>query len=249
MSDQPYKSPPITEAVIEIRFADALAEGEVEKVSRDVSAAYPHRETLKNVTTQIGVPPDLDQPPTTQFNQQIGHRLASHDFTELLVLWPSLFVISQLAPYQGWGAFFSRFERDWTRWKKTVGYRKIIRVGVRFVNRIDIPVQGEGATIEEPDYLNVYAKYPKMISKVTGYAVQFTAPIEDIGCKLIVNSAGVQSPLLNHLAIMFDQDIARDADCPQSDDDLYKLLNQIRVKKNAVFEACITDRARELFQQ
>jgi len=46
---------------------------------------------------------------------------------------------------------------------------------------------------------------------------------------------------------MFDQDLYKENNIPQNDDGLYNLLNQIHVKKNAVFEACITDRARELF--
>ena len=35
---------------------------------------------------------------------------------------------------------------------------------------------------------------------------------------------------------------------PQNDDAVYELINRIRVAKNRVFEACITDRARELFE-
>ena len=46
---------------------------------------------------------------------------------------------------------------------------------------------------------------------------------------------------------MFDQDIYKDNDVPQNERDLYDLLSRIHLKKNAVFEACITDRARELF--
>ena len=34
----------------------------------------------------------------------------------------------------------------------------------------------------------------------------------------------------------------------QNDDDMHTFLNVVRVKKNDVFEACITSRARELFK-
>jgi len=248
MSEQPYKRPPITEAVIDIRFSEDLPAAELEKVSRDFASVYANRETVKNVVAQIGVPPNLEAAPTTQFNQHIGYRLASTDVTELLVLWPATLIVSQLAPYPGWGAFFSRFERDWTRWKKAVGYRKIVRVGVRYINRIDVPVPPEGY-IEESEYLNIYAKYPDIIGNVAGYFVQFRAPLNDIECDLVVNSGGVPSPLLNHMSIMFDQDIIMERICPQNDDDIYTLLKKIHEKKNGVFEASVTDRARELFQQ
>jgi uncharacterized protein (TIGR04255 family) len=57
----------------------------------------------------------------------------------------------------------------------------------------------------------------------------------------------VPAPLLGHSSFVLDQDLHTEINLPQSDDALYILLNQIHVKKNAVFEACITDRARELF--
>jgi len=36
---------------------------------------------------------------------------------------------------------------------------------------------------------------------------------------------------------------------PQDDEALWELLERMRSKKDAVFEACITDRARETFKQ
>ena len=79
------------------------------------------------------------------------------------------------------------------------------------------------------------------------YAVQAQLHIADIGCDLTLNSSVVPSPLLGHRSFVIDQDIGKD-NPPQNDDGIYNLLNQIRVTKNRVFEACITDRARELFE-
>jgi uncharacterized protein (TIGR04255 family) len=81
------------------------------------------------------------------------------------------------------------------------------------------------------------------------YAVQAVLPLADIGCKLTLNSAAVPSPILDHSSFLFDQDIAREIDPPQSDEAIYDLLNEIRVQKNKFFEACITDRARALFNR
>jgi uncharacterized protein (TIGR04255 family) len=157
-------------------------------------------------------------------------------------------VISQLAPYPGWDGFFRRFVRDWTIWKKSAGYRKVGRVGVRYINRIDIPLAGR-PVIEETEFLNVYPHIPKELGPTNAYGVQAVLPILDINCRLTLNSSVVPSPLLNHVSFIIDQDIAKEVDTPQSDENLYELLNAIRLKKNEIFEACITDRARELFQR
>jgi uncharacterized protein (TIGR04255 family) len=169
------------------------------------------------------------------------------DQTELILLWPQSFIVAQLAPYPGWDNFFGRFARDWKTWKRGVGYRKVARVGVRFINRIDIPQVNR--VIEEADYLNAYAKLPDEFGPVIAYGVQAQFLPDDKGCRLTLNSASVPSPLLDHGSVLLDLDVGVETNPPQNDEDIYTLLNEMRAKKNAAFEACVTHRARELFQR
>jgi uncharacterized protein (TIGR04255 family) len=64
---------------------------------------------------------------------------------------------------------------------------------------------------------------------------------------ITINSGIVPPPLEGHLSIMLDIDVGRDHDLPQRDEGLLSLLQEFRIEKNRVFEACVTDRARELF--
>jgi uncharacterized protein (TIGR04255 family) len=249
VAEQPYKRPPITEAIIEIRFATAIDADAIAKTGAAYRQLYPSEQIAKNVNVAVDVAGRENDPPRAQINEETGHRRSSADLTELILIWPFTFVVSQLAPYPGWREFFARFVRDWTLWKKAVGYRKIGRVGVRYINRIDIPVVAGSPTMEEAEFLNVYPHLPEALGVTFGYGVQALLAIQDIGCKLVLNSSVVPSPLLNHTSFMLDQDIAKEVDLPQRDEQLYELLEEIRVKKNSVFESCITDRARELFQQ
>ena len=244
MSDQPYRRPPITEAIIEVRFADPLEASQFEKAAVDFKDTYPIQQPTMAIA--LGVAPDAWTGSVAQINQTTGSRLSSPDQTELAVLWPQSFVVSQLAPYPGWNHFFGRFERDWQLWKRAMGYRKIARVGLRYINRIDIPNSGQIA--EEADFLNVFAKAPDNLGPFVAYGVQVQFLPDEHGCKLVLNSALVPSPLLNHTAIVLDLDAAVEFGAPQNDKDLYLLLNEMRHKKNSAFEACVTDRARELFQ-
>lgn len=247
MSEQPYKRPPITEAVIELRFDTPIDAAVLDSASSDFNLDYPLHVPLRNVGFQLDVPPGAEDSPTARINQQEnGHRRSSSDLSEIVLLWPGSFVVAQLAPYLGWDAFFERFTRDWIIWKKVTGYRKIIRVGVRFINRIDIPFTSR--VIEESDYLNVYPKLPDVLGPVASYGIQAQVPITDIDCNLVINSASVRSPLLGHGSIALDLDIFRERNAPQRDEDIYNLLNIIRTKKNEIFEACITNKARELFR-
>jgi uncharacterized protein (TIGR04255 family) len=247
--EQPgYKRPPITEAVVEIRFQRPLDANEAVKVSAGFEAQYPIESIVRNVKVAVGMPPEREEIPVAAINQQVGHRRSSLDLTEILVVWPQAFVLSQLAPYPGWEAFHGRFVRDWTVWKRVVGFRKVSRIGVRYINRIDIPFHGQ-PSMEESEFLNIYPHLPEGFPPTNAYGVQAVLPMNEIGCKLVLNSSVVPSPLLHHASLLLDQDIARELDPPQRDEEIYDLLDHIRAEKNRVFEACVTARARELFQR
>ncbi len=245
MTQSSYPSAPITEAVIEIKFTEPLSLDEIEKASEKFRDEYPQHHHIQTFAVNVQMPDGRAAEPTAKFDQEMGHRRGSIDMTELLLIWRSAFVTSQLAPYPGWESFFQRFVRDWRTWKRLVGFRQISRLGVRYINRIDIPVSG--SIVQHEEYLNVYPKLPDALGNVGAYAVQAIMLIEEIGCRLTLNSAAIPSPILDHASFLFDQDIAKEIDPPQSDEAIFDLLNLIRVHKNRVFEECITDRARELF--
>jgi uncharacterized protein (TIGR04255 family) len=243
----PYECAPIAEAVIGINFVTPLSQEDIDKVNNKFSSRYPQLQHLKNVSVAVQVPGDKKAKTRTKLNEEDGYRRSTSDQTELLVLWHSSLTVSQLAPYPGWDIFYDRFVRDWKIWKRVLGFREIERIGVRYINRIDIPFSDNTLRIE--DYLNVYPEVPDIIDEMEGYAVQTLSSIKDIGCKVTMNSAAVPSPILDHRSFVIDQDIVKKDNPPQKDSDIYELLNKIRIKKNAIFEACINDRVREFFQK
>lgn len=245
MADQSYSKPPITEAVIQISIASTLGADDLNSVNQSFARLYPNHINVQNVGLAVEVPSE-GQPKTQVQHHEAGHRRSIDDQTQVVVLWPTSFVISQLAPYPGWDEFFDRFDRDWALWKKVVGYKKISRIGVRYINRIDIPLTGPVTDYEK--YLNIYPQVPEQLGPNLAYGVQVRLPISDLGCILTMNSSSTPSILLNHASFIFDQDIAKEAEVPQHDKDIYKLLGDIHIKKNEIFEACITDQARELFR-
>jgi uncharacterized protein (TIGR04255 family) len=246
MAEQPYKRPPITEAVIAIGFGAAVEAADLKKADSSFARLYPQHQDARNLNVGVIMPPTHDLGPGTKIlHDEIGHRRSSDDQTHIVIVWPTSFVFSQLAPYPGWDDFFERFVRDWALWKKVVGYRSISRVGVRYINRIDIPITGNLTQHEE--FLNIYPRIPEELGSLFAYSMQTQLQFPEIDGKITINTSSIPSPLLEHASFMFDQDLYKENNIPQNDEGLYTLLNQIHVKKNAVFEACITERARELF--
>lgn len=243
-----YTRPPITEAVVGVTFASKIEPAKLSLASDRFAKHYPHHQPLENLDVQVAVNVNADKSKkaTANISEEKGHRRSTINMSELLVLLPTSFMLSQLAPYPGWSAFSKRFKRDWGVWKKAVGFHQISRIGVRYINRIDIPVTGP--LVEHEQFLLLYPQVPAAIGPIGAYGVQTVSSLNDIGCQLTLNSAAVESPILNHDSFILDQDISRISDVPQSEKDILELLEAIRLKKNAIFEACISDRARtELF--
>ncbi len=241
-----YARPPITEAVIGITFSSPMDTKQLASVNNALQKHYPHKQDVS--TFDLSLEFNIKDAGNNKANLKptLGHRLSTDDQTQLVVLWPNSITLSQLAPYQGWGNFIERFERDWGALKKIMGFQQISRIGVRYINRIDIPATAP--VIEHEQFLNIYPKMPDILNPLEAYALQASVTLKDINCQLTINTASVPSPLLEHASFVIDTDISSDKNPPQSDSDLIKLLNNIRTKKNQVFEACISQPARSLFQ-
>lgn len=245
MTTTTYDRAPITEVAIEVRFASAFDKNVFKKLPKKFEKYYPDLKPINHYNFEVSI---INGEPVTNTNQIIDYRLSSNDMSQIVVLKNSSFILSQLAPYKNWEDLISRFERDWKLLKKHGGNHQVARIGVRFINRIDIPQSGSGHLINEDEYLNIYPKQPDILNPFLNYAIQSQTMLEDIKSLLTVNTANIQSPLPRHLSILFDQDIGRTVETPQSTEDILKYLNEVRIKKNAVFESCITNKTRELFK-
>ena len=242
MTKPEYNRPPITEALIEIRFSSIIEESKLKKLIKKFEKYYPNLRPIESRHYELNVENTISPKAI-----ETTFRLSSQDMSQIVVLRKSAFLLSQLAPYKSWEDLISRFERDWKLYKKHVGHHQIERIGVRYINRIDIPKSG--SLIHENEYLNIYPKQPESLSPFLNYAIQTQSQLEDIGSVLTINSAVVQSPVPECMSIVVDQDIAREIEPPQSTEGLISFLNEVRTKKNSVFESCITDKSRELFNK
>jgi uncharacterized protein (TIGR04255 family) len=189
---------------------------------------------------------------TASLVDQTGIKLTAADGSGLVILNVEFLSMSRFAPYQGWDEYRTRATGIWDDWKSAIGYRKISRVGVRYVNRIDIPATSTQLPIK--DYLTVFPSVPAGLPAPTGFATQIVGPLAELQAgdgrfQLVATTAVIPSPLVNHLGFVVDIDISRDqtGGAPQKDADLWSLIDRMRIYKNDVFERCITDRARALF--
>ena len=124
---------------------------------------------------------------------------------------------------------------------------ELSRIGVRYINRIDVPSDAADRVRLE-DYLTIYPQMPNG-PPMLGYIMQVLRDVGEDNCRLIINSGSVVSPLIGFVSFLLDLDVFRENDLPRRDEELWKFIDRMREHKNQIFESCITQQARTIFDR
>lgn len=241
-----YKRAPITEAVIEIRLEQPVSKKLVDSVLSRLKDDYAASHSI----AELGVKLNVAERQATVDQQNFGYKLNSEDEADVLILASDRVTCSRLAPYVGWEKFSARAVENWDKWKRIVKYQRIQRIGLRYINRIDVPVINTNK-IKIENYLNIYPIYPEpeVISGLGKYTMQLVGPYDVENCSLIINTSVIPSPLVSHLSLVLDLDLGWVQNVPQNDREMWNAFGTMRDHKNRIFEACVTDNSRRLFEE
>jgi uncharacterized protein (TIGR04255 family) len=237
-----YKRPPITEAVIEVRLANILDVKTIEKLKDKFADTHP----LPPIPL-LDYKVDISDSGAMVSKNVNGYRITSADGLEIVTIASNHLATSKLAPYEGWESFFDGAMKNWNVWKRVVGWKPINRIGIRFLNRIDIPTMPD-IPIETADYFNFSIDMPNFkAGKMHAYLVQASIALNQEYFRVTLNSGNVPPALIGHQSFVMDIDLYREQELPQNDEGLWDCINSARKLKNEVFETCITDKTREIF--
>lgn len=240
-----YPRAPITEAIIDLRVIQnpELTVDALRSVHDNDKALYPTAEPLNAAQSLLILGPNTTT--STAHQQHIGFIFRRHDGLQIQQARLDGFSMSQLAPYPHWEEFRDETRRRWTVYQQVAKPVAIARVGVRYINRLDIPQ----ASADYRDYLNTGPKIaPGLPQHLPGYFMQAMLPFEALGSMALVTETILQPANPTTTSIILDIDIFREGLASEVDDALWEFIEKLRDLKNEIFEACITDKARELFQ-
>ena len=242
-----YKRAPIAECIIEMRVAERLDDSLVEKISSRFQSKYP------STTPMIGLPEitiDTTGGSVAIATPQQGRRLASEDGADVVLITPEFLSTARLPPYPGWGEFFARARENWQQWVDIAGKRQLVRVGVRYINRIDIP-NPEGGPLNLDDYLTFQARSEAFDLPIAGYYVLTTLNLHQWRPDWLANvQSTITAPQVpGSVSIILDIDVHRLTTLPVPDADPCPLIEATREIKNDIFQRALTAKAKELFDR
>ncbi len=137
----PLPRPPIVEAVIDIRVAlptpleEAYVRAQLEGKTPGYAMLDSQRQIQVQHTLQPGIPPSA---PTVQDLGWKGLRLRSSEGRHIVQFNRDGFVFSRLEPYESWDQIYGESMRLWDTYMRLAAPVEIIRIGVRYLNRIEL---------------------------------------------------------------------------------------------------------------
>ncbi|RLT01814.1 MAG: TIGR04255 family protein [Planctomycetota bacterium] len=240
-----YSQAPITEAIIDLRIA-ARTEIDLDMLRRLSEATqdrFPRIDPIYEATGKMQVKPGISASASAH-QIQLGFRAISSDAKIVCQRQLTGFTVSRLAPYESWEPFRDLARELWDQYRTAVGCDVVTRIAVRYVNRIDLP--------ESPVELKHYFRTSPEVSAdlpqlMEGFFMQIRLPQADIGSTAVLNQTIVPSLQSDCTSVVLDIDLFRDHALPGDECALWECFEVLHDRKNEIFEACITDAARELF--
>jgi uncharacterized protein (TIGR04255 family) len=240
-----YNNPPIIEALCELRFEPSLPWDLAipgllyEKVQDD----FPKRRQVRAFETSVSASPEgVEQQVRTADRMQF----LREDERALIQVGPDLLAVNHLKPYPTWQEFLPLVQKGFSAYREAANPKAIRRIGLRYINRIEIP----GPSVDMEDYFLFYPFVgPNLPQEHGPFIVGIQIPYEGARDVLRLQLANASAETPDVVPVMLDLDyfLTKPGEVP-----LAAISEWLEIAHNHVeeaFEACITDRLRQMFEE
>ncbi len=247
----PYSNPPITEALIDIRIdplpKSALAK--LESLHDTIRDDYPVK---RQRTGWEGSVEFKDNQLVSSEQRHLGpdgFLLLSQDEKQIVQYRLDGFTFNRLRPYprEGWPVIRDEARKLWEHYFHNIDKNRIIRIGLRYINQIDIPAPDQ--QIELEDYFTEPPRIPHDLPQsFENFLVRLVIPWPALGAKAVLTQSCVPSPTADTLSFIFDIDVLTENFGHLDTAGVWGVLERFKDFKNTIFEASLTNKTKELFQ-
>lgn len=238
---------PITEALIDIRIK-AKEDFDIARfltLHDAISDQYPKKKTRHKWEGRFEF--KKGETPITAGTEKIdGYIFTSADGKQIFQARIDGFTFNRLKPYDKWETFRDEAFRLWQLYKDLVS-PEIIRVAVRFINKIDIPLSPQ-AVLDFDNYLTGGPIVPKGLPQgISSFLTRVVIRDPEIDASAIITQAFEQIIDPKYVPIILDIDVFKQKETIK-EEEAWQALEKLRHFKNRIFFSSITDKTKELFQ-
>lgn len=240
-----YQHPPLIEALCEFQFVsenwDLTIPGLVyQKIKKD----YPNKHQVKMMELEFQVKSSEISPKMRGDTDRM--QFLNKEESGLVQVGQNLLAVNFLQPYPKWQNFRERIKEMLEVYKDIAHPAGIKRIGLRYINKIEIPV----SEFDLSDYFNLQPTLPKQIPSQFGpIFMRVEIPYSANDGLLVLTFASNPSAQPNNSSFILDLDFATPVEHGCKFDNYFDWIEVAHKNVEIAFEACIKDRARNLFQE
>ena len=228
---------PIVEAVIDIRIVPSVKWDKI-SLQSDLKRRlpdFPKVESLRQARYQL--PIGKQNNPIVEDLGCVGFKVHSSDNLHITQFNKGAFVFSRLNPYENWEQLSGEALRLWVIYCELLKPKEVIRIGLRFINRIAIK--------QEKVELADYYKYPPASLKelnwtLTGYLHHDVMQVPETAYR--VNLIKTVQNVPGEIGLILDIDVFMQNPFEYNELRIKECLEEMRWVKNKVFFGSLTDK-------
>jgi uncharacterized protein (TIGR04255 family) len=234
--------PPLREALIDIRLRDELPANSVDAFRQFELPGFSQAGDIKLGGFSFQLGPGSPQASVTKDVVQ-GIRFQSADGSQVVQFRRNGMTYSILRNYTDWAHFEPAARRMWGEFLNVAGTTVAVRLGVRYINAIDVPL---GADFDH--YLTAVPHVPEVLPQLlSSFFQRIVVPFADLDTYVIITQA-FERPSEGTLPTVLDIDVGRNCTLDARSVELWNALGQLRNIKNDVFFGSVTSRALEAYR-
>lgn len=241
------RNAPITEALIDIRIK--IREGfDIDRLLSlhdAIAAQYPEKKARHKWEGRFEFKKG-EAPISAGMGTIDGYIFTSADGKQIFQARIDGFTFNRLQPYDKWETFRDEAFRLWKLYNDLVS-PEIIRVALRFINKIDIPLSSQ-TVLDFDDYLTAGPIVPKELPQgISSFLTRVVIHDPEIDAAAIITQAFEQIVDPKLIPIILDIDAFNQKEVFR-EEEAWQTLEKLRHFKNNIFFASIKEKTKELFK-
>ncbi len=245
-----FPNAPITEALLDIQVLlpkDTTLDI-LESIYDTVKSEFPQKEELLFIEGKINMKKQTMSAAEESTNTTVktnGFRFRSLESNKLIQSRLDGFTFNKLKPYDNWELFVKEARSLWDSYKEVAKPEKVLRLGLRYINRIDIPLPFKNFSeyILNPPQLS-----PELPQSLSNFFTRVVVPFDEIQADAIITQT-IQNPTEKQkLPFIFDIDVYKEIQHEINDDEIWDNFEKFRKIKNDIFFNSLTKKTKEMFK-
>ena len=242
-------NPPITEALIDFRVRTSVEPNltELEKLCDELKSQFPVKKKNLKFSGAMKISAGDAADSKTDFRQwPVGFRLETADGKRVAQLNLDSFTLSWLTPYDNWESLRDYTKPIWDSYRLAIEPEAVIRVAVRYINRIEIDLP----MADFDNFLLAPPIVPRGLPQlVENFVTRVVVPLPSEHAHVIITqgSEAVDQGRAT-LPIVIDVDAFKEDSFDPVGDTIWKTLEYLRTVKNDAFFGSVTAKALEKYK-